>query len=41
MAAYHFFVQQLCACFEGCEFHHVPHANNEAADTLAKVGSTR
>src|SRR4051812_14785604 len=29
------------ACFEGCEFHHVPRANNEAAAALAMVGSTR
>src|SRR4051812_32032834 len=41
MALYRFFVQQLCACFEGCEFHHLPRANNEAADALARVGSTR
>jgi len=38
MALYRFFVQQLCACFEGYEFHHVPRANNEAADALARVG---
>src|SRR5664279_5342781 len=41
MAAYRFFVQQLCACFEGCEFHHVPCAHNETADMLSKLGSTR
>src|SRR5664279_2689551 len=41
MAGYRFFVQQLCACFEGCEFHHVPPASNEAADLLARIGSTR
>src|SRR4051812_27259272 len=41
MAHYRFFVQQLCACFERSEFHHVPRANNEAAAALASVGSTR
>jgi ribonuclease HI len=41
MAAYRSFVQQLCACFEGCEFHHVPRAGNEAADSLARIGSMR
>ncbi|KAM0915694.1 hypothetical protein ACQ4PT_010658 [Festuca glaucescens] len=40
MAAYRFHVQQICGHFEGCEFHHVPRANNEAADALAKIGST-
>ncbi|KAI4990929.1 hypothetical protein ZWY2020_039300 [Hordeum vulgare] len=41
MASYHFLIQQLSAPFEGCEFHHVPRAENEAADTLTKIGSTR
>ncbi|KAI4973281.1 hypothetical protein ZWY2020_028989 [Hordeum vulgare] len=41
MASYHFLIQQLSGSFEGCEFHHVPKADNEAADTLAKIGSTR
>src|SRR3954470_21805630 len=27
--------------FEGCEFHHVPRASNEATDALSKLGSTR
>ena len=27
--------------FEGCEFRHVPRAQNEAADTLSKLGSSR
>jgi hypothetical protein len=27
--------------FEGCEFWHVPRAQNEAADTLSKLGSSR
>ncbi|KAI4993882.1 hypothetical protein ZWY2020_008195 [Hordeum vulgare] len=41
MASYRFLIQQLSDPFEGCEFHHVPRAENEAADTLAKIGSTR
>jgi hypothetical protein len=41
MASYHFYVQQLSRFFEGCEFHHVPRANNEEADRLSKIGSTR
>jgi ribonuclease HI len=32
MASYRFYVQQLSGFFEGCEFHHVPRANNEEAD---------
>jgi hypothetical protein len=27
--------------FEGCEFHHVPRANNNEADWLSKIGSTK
>jgi hypothetical protein len=34
-------VQRLCGFFEGCEFHHVPRANNDEADRLSKIGSTR
>src|ERR1041385_2412672 len=41
IASYRFLVQQLSGYFEGCEFHHVPRANNEAADALSKLGSTR
>ncbi|KAI4991666.1 hypothetical protein ZWY2020_040052 [Hordeum vulgare] len=41
MASYRFLIQQLSGPFEGCEFHHVPRAENEAVDTLAKIGSTR
>ncbi|KAK1649105.1 hypothetical protein QYE76_066910 [Lolium multiflorum] len=41
MASYRFHVQQLAGFFEGCEFHHVPRANNKAADALSKIGSTR
>jgi hypothetical protein len=41
MASYRFYVQQLCGFFEGCEFHHVPRANNNKADWLSKIGSTK
>jgi ribonuclease HI len=41
MASYRFYVQQLCRFFEGCEFHHIPRANNDVADQLSKIGSTR
>jgi ribonuclease HI len=41
MASYRFYVQQLCGFFEGCEFHHVPRANNTEADRLSKIGSTK
>ncbi|KAI4972851.1 hypothetical protein ZWY2020_003776 [Hordeum vulgare] len=41
MARYRFLIQQLSGPFEGCEFHHVPRAENEVADMLAKIGSTR
>src|SRR4051812_36108147 len=41
MASYPFLVQQLSGYFEDCQFHHVPRANNEAADALSKLGSTR
>src|SRR3954466_7277694 len=41
MATYRFLVQKLSGYFEGCKFHHVPRANNEAADALSKLGSTR
>ncbi|XP_071679630.1 uncharacterized protein [Lolium perenne] len=37
MAAYRFHVQKIAGLFEGCEFHHVPRAENEAADTLSKL----
>jgi hypothetical protein len=40
MASYRFYVQQLCGFFEGCEFHHVPRANNAEVDRLSKIGST-
>ncbi|KAI4972079.1 hypothetical protein ZWY2020_003004 [Hordeum vulgare] len=41
MASYRFLIQQLSGPFESCEFHHVPRAENEAVDTLEKIGSTR
>ncbi|KAI4994296.1 hypothetical protein ZWY2020_029344 [Hordeum vulgare] len=41
MASYRFLIQQLSGPFEGCEFHHIPRAENEAADRLAKISSTR
>jgi ribonuclease HI len=41
MGSYHFLVQQLSGYFEGCEFRHVPQAQNEAADTLSKLRSSR
>jgi ribonuclease HI len=41
MASYGFYVQQLCGFFKGCEFHHIPRANNDEADQLSKIGSTR
>ena len=41
MASYRFLVQKLSGFFVGCEFLHVPSAENEAADTLAKIASSR
>jgi hypothetical protein len=41
MGSYRFLVQQMSGYFEGCEFRHVPRAQNEAADTLSKLGSSR
>ncbi|KAI4992089.1 hypothetical protein ZWY2020_041952 [Hordeum vulgare] len=41
MASYRFLIQQLSGPFKGCKFHHVPRAENEAVDMLAKIGSTR
>jgi ribonuclease HI len=38
MAVYRFYVQQIAGFFEGCEFHHVPRAENEAVGTLSKLG---
>jgi hypothetical protein len=41
MASYLFYIQQLCGFFEGCEFHHIPRANNDKANRLSKIGSTK
>jgi ribonuclease HI len=41
MVSYRFYVQQLCGFFEGCEFHHVPRANNNEVDWLSKIGSAK
>jgi hypothetical protein len=41
MAFYRFYVQQLCGFFEGYEFHHIPRVNNDEADHLLKMGSTK
>ncbi|XP_073360274.1 uncharacterized protein [Aegilops tauschii subsp. strangulata] len=40
MASYRFLVQKLFGFFVGCEFLHVPRAENEVADTLAKIASS-
>src|SRR4051812_6151943 len=41
MSSYHFLVQQISGYFDGCEFLHVPRADNDQADALARIGSTR
>src|SRR4051812_20774802 len=41
MALYRYHVQQISGYFDGCEFHHIPRAENEAADVLSKLGSSR
>jgi hypothetical protein len=41
MASYLFYVQQLCRFFKGCEFHHIPRANNDEVDRLSKISSTK
>ena len=41
MKSYRFHVQMVSGFFDGCEFHHVPRAENEAADVLSKLGSSR
>ncbi|XP_024317119.1 uncharacterized protein LOC112271629 [Brachypodium distachyon] len=41
MALYRFHVQKISGHSEGCEFHHIPRAKNEVADTLSKLGSMR
>ena len=41
MASYRFLVQQMSGYFDECEFLHVPRNDNEQADALAPIGSTR
>jgi hypothetical protein len=41
MVSYRFLVQQISRYFDGCEFIHVPRDDNDAADALARIGSTR
>nr|XP_020196790.2 uncharacterized protein LOC109782579 [Aegilops tauschii subsp. strangulata] len=41
MASYRFLVEQLSGYFKSCEFLHMLHTKNEAANTLAKIGSSR
>jgi ribonuclease HI len=41
MVSYRFLVLQISGYFEGCEFRHVPRAQNDVADTLSKLGSSR
>ena len=41
MTLYRFHVQQISGYFDRCEFHHVPRAENEVADVLSKLGSSR
>jgi hypothetical protein len=41
MASYRSLIQQISGYFDGCEFLHVPRADNDQADALAWIGSTR
>ena len=41
IASYRFLIQKLSGSFEGCEFLHVPCMENEAADMLTKIASSR
>src|SRR4051812_15501604 len=41
MSLYRFHVQHISGYFDGCEFHHVPRGENEAAYVLSKLGSSR
>lgn len=41
MASYRFLVQQMSEHFDGCEFIHVPRADNDTTDALSRIGSTR
>src|SRR4051812_47205220 len=41
MTTYYVAVRKLEKKFDGLELHHIPRAQNQAADDLAKLGSTR
>ena len=41
MTSYCNAVRKLEKKFEGLELHHIPRIKNQAADDLAKIGSTR
>ena len=41
MALYRFHVQKISGYFDGCDFFHMHRADNEAADVLSKLGSSR
>ena len=41
MALYRFHVQKISGYFDGCEFFHIPRAENDAADELSKLGSAK
>ena len=41
MTGYYNAVRKLEKKFEGLELHHIPRIKNQAADDLAKIGSTR
>ena len=41
MSGYYNAVRKLKKKFEGLELHHIPRLKNQAADELAKIGSTR
>src|SRR5215210_336740 len=41
MALYRFHVQQISGHFEGCEYRHIPRIENEEADILSKLDSSR
>src|SRR3954467_3565872 len=41
MASYRFHVQQISGYFEGCKFLHLRREENQAADMLSKLGSSR
>ncbi|XP_048566849.1 uncharacterized protein LOC125546746 [Triticum urartu] len=41
MASCRFLILQINEYFDGCEFLHMPRADNEQADALARIGSTR